>query len=243
MTNIDDLARRQSLDIDPVEAAEELTAILDLESAGVKVRSARIVGRGTNATADLYLSDGTAVFFERIRDFATPARLMAEIAICTGATPRIKLPQAMRALALLRSIATHNKSVDVDDISIDWGISFLQSAAVRDVDMNDQLQRWQAFCELEKLDAQMGTAPVGAAGMVVLRHVESDTRYVRTGWFKAFVRQEDGSVSPQQIRQRMERVGWQKRGSTGRIKASCPGRPQELAWSFYVVPKDWEKSQ
>jgi hypothetical protein len=38
----------------------------------------------------------------------------------------------------------------------------------------------------------------------------------------------------------MERIGWHRRGQTGRIKATAPGRTGSLAWSFYLVAHGWE---
>ena len=63
---------------------------------------------------------------------------------------------------------------------------------------------------------------------------------MRGGWFRSFMRGEDHTISPQQVVDRMLRVGWQRRGVQGRIKASCPNRPQQLAWAFFIVAPDWE---
>jgi hypothetical protein len=41
----------------------------------------------------------------------------------------------------------------------------------------------------------------------------------------------------------MLRVGWQKRGVSGRIKASAPSRPASLGWNFWTVPAGWEETR
>ncbi|MGI8624512.1 MAG: hypothetical protein ACR2NB_13765, partial [Solirubrobacteraceae bacterium] len=62
-------------------------------------------------------------------------------------------------------------------------------------------------------------------------------------WMRSHVRQEDGSVSQIEIAHRLQRVGWTRRGSTGRIKASRPGGTNALGWTFYEVPAGWEQAR
>ena len=45
---------------------------------------------------------------------------------------------------------------------------------------------------------------------------------------------------PEELARDMERVGWQRSGESGRIKASAPGRSRALGWSFYLVRAGWE---
>jgi hypothetical protein len=73
----------------------------------------------------------------------------------------------------------------------------------------------------------------------VLRHHDG-TRYVRCGWYRENVRAHDGTVSALDLAHRMERVGWLRRGTHGRIKATCPTRSQTLVWTFYEIPDGWE---
>jgi len=124
----------------------------------------------------------------------------------------------------------------------EWGSSFPQAAPVVDIDMSDQSQRWSAFKALAELDPverrSLGHSPTIAAGAQVLRDV-SGIRLVRTGWFRAHVRVEE-SISSTELANRMQRVGWSRKGDTGRIKATRPGLPGELVWTFYLVPKGWE---
>lgn len=242
MSAIDDLAATQSSNPDPVEAAELLAVLLGLPSVGLSIRSARIVGRGSKASADLYLSDGSCVTFESLRDFANPTRLAIEIAATTGATPRLKAPQAIRALSLLRAVSEHRETVTTDDLAVEWGTTYLQAAMPLDVDMDVQAQRWRAFSHLDGIDPYSTARAEGgtlAANSTVLVHTTGE-RLVRCGWFRDYVKRDDPTVSPQEIGHRMERVGWQRRGRTGRVKASQPGGTGVLAWSFYVVPADWE---
>ena len=243
MTSIEDLANEQR-DTDPIAAAEYLATILDLPSVGLEVRGGRIVGSDMNATAYLYLVDDArqiTLTFESLRDFITPMKLTGQLALHTHATPKISQQAAARALAYLSILAEHQQTVTADQISAEWGISFLQRATPFDVAMRDQGQRWAAFKHIEDIDRNLDVEHRQfARSVVVLVDPEDGFRYVRTGWFREHVRQEDGLASPQEIAQRMERVGWRRRGKEGRIKATAPGRVGQLVWSFYVVAEGWE---
>lgn len=228
---------------DPLSAAEELAALLDLPAVGLSIRGARIVGRGSTASADLYLSDETEVTFETLRDVGTPARLTLQVAACTGAAPKLKQQDAIRAVVLLRAIAEHAEVYTADELAIDWGVSYLQTAEVLDVDMSDQTARWGAFTHLKDIDPESRSRAQGislAAASVVLRHSDG-TRLVRCGWFYSHARAQDIGVSAAIVAHRMERVGWVRRGAKGRIKATSPGFAETLAWSFYSVPIDWQR--
>lgn len=240
MSTIEELAALQLPD--PMTAAEQITALLDLPSVGLRIRGARIVGRGSSASADVFLSDNTTLTFETLRDVGNATRLALEVAACTGATPKLKATQAIRAVALLRALAEHHTTATTDDLTIEWCHAYLQDADVLDTTMSDQQQRWAAFSRLDAIDpyasARQNGGSLGAG--TVLRDVDG-SRYVRTGWFRDYVRAgHDNTASPQQITQRVERVGWTRRGSRGAIKATRPGHTGALLWSFYIVPNGWE---
>lgn len=248
MSEIDDLAVEQRNGPDPIEAAEQLAVIFDLPSVGLEVRGGRIVGGGMAATAYVFLSDGTTLTFETLRDFITPTKLMGELALHTRTTPQIKQSQAIRALACLSALAEHQRTATMDQLSVEWGMTFLQRATPFDVDMRDQAQRWSAFKHIEEVDRGIEREHRQFARSVVALVDVDGTRYVRTGWFREHVREEDRSVSPQEIAQRMERVGWRRRGRSeagrrpeGKIKATEPGFGRQLIWAFYLVPQGWEE--
>lgn len=230
---------------DSISAAEELGALFGLPAVGLSILGARIVGRGSAASADIYLSDETTVTFESLRDVGTPTRLTLHIAACTGAAPKLKQVDAIRAVVLLRAIAEHVAVFTADQLAVDWGASYLQSAEILDVDMTAQAERWAAFTRLKGIDPEARSRgeliPLAAAN-VVLRHVDG-TRLVRCGWFYAYARAQDVGVSASDLAHRMERVGWTRRGGTGRIKATSPGFAGTLGWNFYTVPDGWESAR
>jgi hypothetical protein len=241
VSTIDDLAARQSGSPDPVSAAEELAAILDLGSVGLSIRGGRIVGRGSSATADIYLSDGDVIEFESLRQVANQKALTVEVCAWTGATPTIKAPQAVRAVALLRALSDQQRTSGEDDLAREWGSEFLQAADVIDLDMTDRVQRWDAFSRLGQIDPgarYRGEGLAIAKTSLVLRHHDG-VRLVRTGWFRAHVHTEDHGISPQQIRTRMQRVGWELPGHHGNVKAARPAFKDQLVWQFYRVPAEW----
>ncbi len=228
--------------LDAITAAKELGALLELPSVGLSIRRARVVGRGARASADVFLSDGSVMTFETLREVGTVNRLQLEVAACTGALPKLKAAQALRAVALLRAIAEHEQAFSGDEVARDWGVTFLQAAETLPIDLSDQANRWEVFSALQRIDPSgarfRGEAGTVAAASVVLED-RCGIRLVRCGWFRAHVRAED-NVSATEVAHRMQRVGWRRNGKTGRIKATPPGRRGQLAWSFYEIPAGWE---
>ena len=210
----------------------KLAGLLNLTEAELSIKGARIVGNGSTASADLYLSDGTTLTFESLQMFTSPSRLALQVASCTGVRcPILKVPKALEAVVLLRSIAERIDATTADDVAIEWGSSYLQSADVRTVNIGEQAERWAAFVALER---KRDVVLEGLDGM----------RYVRSGWFFEFARQCDHAAgSNGAVATRMERVGWTRRGKHGRIKATHPTFPRALVWSFFEVPAGWEAAQ
>ncbi len=229
------------------DQAAGLQALTDLLGLGAEdmpvVIGARIVGKGGGASADLYLSDGQAIEFERLRDMGRPAVLAVEVAAATGATPKITGPLALRAVSLMRQVAESEAAYTGDELARDWGTSFLQEAQTLDVDMKDQTERWGAFESMNHMEDPVIVRNSGEAASVaracrVLRDVEG-FRYVRTGWFKAHVRSQE-AISSTELANRMQRIGWERPGASGRIKATRPDLTGSLLWTFYIVRPDWE---
>jgi hypothetical protein len=86
---------------------ERLASLLALPSVGLGVTGARVTGRGSMASADLYLSDDSTVTFESLSEFANISRLAVQMAACTGVVLTIDRRKALQALTLLREIAEH----------------------------------------------------------------------------------------------------------------------------------------
>jgi len=108
---------------DPAAALEQLAEMLHLPSVDVRIVSIRMFGQGATASLDVELDNGETMRFDSLWDMVRPQTLMCELVACTGATPALKQPQAMRAVALARSIAGRLQTATEDDIAIDWACS------------------------------------------------------------------------------------------------------------------------
>lgn len=221
---------------------EELGELLALPSVGLRVTGARLFGDGGDAAGFIDLSDGTELVLRSMREATRPGTLMAEVVATTGARPRLKQPQAMDAVALVRQIARRTRTLGEAEQAIEWGVSFLQLAEMIDVDLFDQHERWGAFSRLAKTDPRARNRESNlsiATASVVLRHLDG-SRLVRTSWLEAHVRAIDPRVTPAALGVQMQRVGWERRGQSGRWKATRPGAPGQLNWAFWHVRHGWE---
>jgi hypothetical protein len=220
----------------------ELTALLALHTVGLRVKGAIVYGRGSKASASVFLSDDGTLLLEPLGSYSAPARLAAEVVSTTGAVPKLKGPDAMRVVALIHKIAKHFEGADRDAAAIDWGSDFLQTAETLSVDIDNQVERWSAFVRLRDTDpvgsARTDNATIASRCIVLVD--PNGTRYVRCGWFLGYVRSLVGTRSPQELNVDMERVGWRRPSKSGRIKATSPRTGDTLNWSFYVVPMGWE---
>lgn len=247
MSALDDLAAMQGSP-DAIGAAEQLNALLSLpESASV--RGARVTGQGSRAAVEIDLANGDMMVFDSLRDMTRPAILIAEVAACAGVAVALKQPAAVQAVVLVRAMAEHARATNDNDAAEDWGTDYLQTATCLDVDMDDQRQRWEAFSRLRDVAGDVERAAISpergssyATTTIVLRS-HTGARYVRASWFQRYATKQDSTISRQAVTVRMLRVGWQIRGKSGRIKATCPGRPEELGWNFLLAPDGWETSR
>jgi hypothetical protein len=221
--------------------------MLELRPNGIDIKRVRIVGNGPEASADLYLSDGTVIYVDKLGRLTNAANTKALIASYTGINPgTLKQADCVEAIAIMRTVGDVQRTATEDDIARDWGTSFLQeSKPWSGLDMNDQAERWSWFKKLDDTDPLLNARAQGGRNVArlvdVLEDATSGERYVKCGWFQMYVRQQAASISPQELGPRMERVGWKRRGSRGQVKATEPGFSRSLAHRFYVVEKGWEE--
>src|SRR5215211_3136698 len=114
------------------------TPLLDLPSVDVGVTSARIVGHGLKASADIFFSNCETVTFDSLRDILNPTVLKGEITLATGAMPKVTVETGQRILALLRRMAERQQALTDDEDAIEWGVTYLQSARPEECDMADR---------------------------------------------------------------------------------------------------------
>jgi hypothetical protein len=207
--------------------AQTLESLLGFDKVDVSVLAVRVFGKGARATVEVDVSNGEMLTWDTVREMLRPANLAAEVVACTGATPNLTIAQCMRAVALMRELAAITKTMTDNEIAVEWGLDYLQESELISLNMLDQQQRWAAFSRLG-----------GAEGRTVLKHLDG-SRFVRCGWFRAYVREIDPTISQNSVNARMLRVGWSRRATHGRIKATAPGRPAVLGWNFWTVPEGW----
>lgn len=228
----------------PSDALQELSALLALDHVELAVVAVAMFGRGGNAAVQINLSDGSKITLDPLGRFGSPVKLNNEIAMWVGAEPELKGPDVRRVMALLHKTANHYAEQTDDDRAADWGISYLQSARTVTATVSaGGEERWRAFQMLDQTDPVSAARSDGtsvATGSIVLEDTDSGVRYVRASWFAAYVRQQAGPGSADLAARVMRRVGWEKPGTEGRVKASAPSRDATLQWAFWLVPKGWE---
>lgn len=234
-------------DTDPVadeDIAGRLERLLALDKLRVPltITGAQVIGDGAEAAAFVALSDGSELRFRSLREMCQPGKLAAEVVATTGAVPKLNQQLAMLTVSLLKRYAQHVRTMSEADEAVDWAVGFLQAAEVLDVDIEDQGERWGAFNRLAEIDPRKTHRETNvsiAASSLVLRCVDG-SRLVRTDWMRSHVRSIEPRVTPAQLVVLLQRIGWVRRGKKGRWKATRPGLPGQLNWSFWLVPPGWE---
>jgi hypothetical protein len=219
------------------EELERLAELLGLPLVGVEITDVKMFGQGAGASIDICLSNGETMSFQSIREMVRPQYLIAELVACAGATPELKQPQAVQVVKLARTLAERVQLDSEDATSREWGVEFLQQNETIDFAVDNQAERWRAFELLSDRDPWHGDGTFASA-CIALRDT-SGARFVRSEWFLRYVRSMVPRETPASLRTRMARVGWERRGSEGRIKATAPGRAATLRWAFWIVPAGW----
>jgi hypothetical protein len=233
----------------PEGMRSQLTELLALKQIGLEVISATVFGSGNAASVDLHLSHGAKVTFERFADIAKPAALSAHLVTNLGLVRTFKTMEAMLVGALIHRLAEHRSDQGADETAREWATEFLRFAPTQEVNLDDQAERWRAFSSIAPLDplrdaTDERSACALACASVVLVDPGSGVRLVRCGWFLSYVRRHVGGLyTPTTLGTQMARVGWERRGTEGWIKATCPTDERFLRWRFYIVPKGWEDAE
>lgn len=229
---------------------ESLTEQLGLDTVHLAVTGVDIFGRGPEARVDIHLSGSERPLrFDRFADIGKPTALAAHLVTQTGVPRGFKVPDAMAIAGSVFQLARHHAEADEDEAASEWGCEYLRVAPSQEVDFGDQQDRWRAFSAMARVNpaesaGEDRSAHALAAASLVLIDREGSRRLVRTGWFQAYVKREVGGLySPVALATQMQRVGWTRPNSQGRIKASSPTDARTLSWRFYVVGDGWEDQQ
>jgi hypothetical protein len=224
--------------------ADELTALLGLNTIGARVTGATMYGRGSTADVRIHLTGDRRIDLNPIGKYTTASKLANELALQTGVDVPLTAAQVVRFSALINRLADHRDTMSEENRAADWGISYLQAAQVLALTMSDQRERWAAFKRLDATDPVSSARADGtsvAVGSVVLEDAQTRLRYVRASWFAAYVRQQSWPGAADEAARTMRRLGWGKPATEGRIKATDPGSTNTLQWAFWTVEAGWER--
>jgi hypothetical protein len=205
-----------------------------------------VFGRGPAASVDVRLDDDSKITFDRFSDVAKPGVLSGYLVTTVGVFRTFKGAEAGAVAGAIHRLAQHHANEGEDDVTKDLTEEFLRLAPSHDVDMRDQGDRWRAFsmiAEQEKLhvNPEDRSAHAIASRSTVLVDVNSGKRYVRASWFASYVRAEAGPAHASgRLAIAVQRVGWTRPNSQGRIKATNPTDRRTLSWCFHVVPASRE---
>ena len=227
----------------PAAILERLTKDLHAAQVGLTVVDVRASG---NRMAIVF-SDGTELT-ARAEQIAMASRLGAELATTIGIATDLSTLQARRVAALVRRYAGRTNEAREQEQAITWGIEFLQLAETRPFDFTDQKSKFGTWRELDDHDPDDKTSSRSAEAYARKSIVAVDNttgiRYVRAGWFQEYVRRTGATQQPADVLGLMVDVGWQRKGSKGRIKATDPsGLHDPVRVPFYLVPAGWENAQ
>lgn len=214
------------------EAEAKLDDLADLFNLGaIRERIARVevYGRGTGGGAYLHLEGGSVIEFDPLRSVGSAAKMSQELATQAGVSATLKAVDVTKAFALIYWLGEHHKTTRMADMAWELGADYLRTAAEAEVDMGDQMERWRAFSYLSE----------SGSSDVVLLDRKAGRRYVRTKPFVGYLRANSAPGEHVEHLAALERDGWTRSGTLGRIKATQPGGRRTLAWAFHIVPVGW----
>jgi hypothetical protein len=221
---------------------KDLTRRLKIGDAGLTVTGTEVHGQGLSAVAAIKLSNGRAIEVDRFQHLLQPQSLGALVIQAAGVMAMFKGEECAQIAALVVQLAERRAEMGANEIAREWGLAFLTAADRLDIDLGDQLQRWAAFDRLNRHDplalARANQTSIAANAVVV--HDRHGNRLVHSGWYLSHVRRDVGPINPAELVNRMARVGWQRRGKRGRVKATNPHHAGVILLPFYIVPAAWE---
>jgi hypothetical protein len=224
----------QSLDdvLADVETKADLEDLVGLTDIGRTIRRVQVHGKGGKAYVRLDLDNGDYIELDPLGSFSTPQKMNYELS-AQGCKPALKSGGPQTVARLIHTLGEHYEASQHKDRAWELGAQYLREAVTVDVDMSEQGPRWQAFAYLD-------TKLAKAARNAVLVDSETGNRYVRTQWLVEYLRRNSDIGDALKLKAQLERAGWKRTGSEGRIKAIEPGFPtHSLQWAFLIVPPQW----
>ena len=149
-----DPAEAEGNEAQPEEMRGRLAELLRLAGAGICVLAIRMVGNGSSAAVEIFLSNGLAIATERFGDLWTATGLAKFVTQNTGVRATgITKGEAEEASALIRQLAVIEYQTTTGDLGRDHGYEFLRDAAeIVEFTLNDTDSRYDAFRRLDGLN-------------------------------------------------------------------------------------------
>lgn len=217
-----------------VETHGDLEALIGLKVERT-IRRVQVHGKGGKAYVRIDLDNRDYIEFDPLGSFSTPQKMNYELS-AQGCKPALKAGDPQTVARLIHTLGQHYEANQHRDRAWELGAQYLQEAVTVDVDMSAQGSRWQAFAYLD-------TKLARAARNAVLVDSKTGNRYVRTQWLVEYLRRKSDIGDALKLKAQLERTGWKRSGSEGRIKATEPGFPtHQLQWAFLIVPPQWGES-
>ncbi len=213
-----------------VASLKELSEVLGLDQVGKRIDRVQVFGRGGRAHVCLYLDDGGRIVLDPLGACSSAPKLNLELAAQAGAKPGLVAARVQDAVSLIYLLGEHQEAGELAPRAWELGAEYLRTAAVAEVEMADQASRWEGFAMLDKTQRQD----------IVLYDVKAGVRYVRAQWLMEHLRSRTNPGEPAAMMTELERLGWAKSGTEGRIKATEPQFGKTLQWAFYSVRDGWE---
>lgn len=215
-------------------ARERLAKLLGLGAVGRQITRVRVHGRGGKAYVRIDLDNSEWIELDPLGSYSSPVKMKFEISAQTGAKPKLTGDDVQEIVTLIFWLGEHYETIATADRAWELGAEYLRGVTLRDVDMSDQASRWRAFEHLDRQEVRLKQN-------TVLHDARTGKRYVRTQWLTEYIRSRVDPGETSAMKTSLERLGWRKAGSEGKIKATHPRLPRPtLIWAFLIVPKGWE---
>lgn len=223
-------------------ACDDLGELFGLKAVHDTFASGTRSTRDSRGVVDLYTVEGRHLHLAPLNAYTTAPKMAVEVGLQLGTKAYLDIAVMATVFALIGTICELQEEVTFEERAADLARTFIQEAPHGDVIWVDQGERWAGFLALRAKDPIIAAKANGtsiAAESLVLRDTTSGARFVRIGWFAAYVKAAGyGSDTVQ----RMASLGWKKAGDSknGRVKATDPNGDGSLQWDFFEVPEGWE---
>jgi hypothetical protein len=173
----------------------------------------------------------------------SPKALAQEIGVQLGVEVTLTGKHIVRLNVLMGKFCELYEALSIRDRAFELGETFLQEADTVNVDLGDQVSRWNAFAALKNRHpaAKARAEGVGFASACIVLEDVMGKRYVRVSWFVEYVKTLALGGTANAIVEHIESPGnWSRISNIqGRLKATDPDTGDCIWQVLYEVPPRW----